>query len=296
MLSSCKTEEDKYPDMKVFSPNMSEDFIFEEINPIPRYYRDTDEYVFFLARYQKDDKLLIYNKKSKKLIKSLDFKSDFIHITTNNSIYCFNEEANKAFKYTAPDFKRKYMEQKSLDYVSSRNLNEKYRSEIQNKGLKEKALYDFLDVKRNEILKKDIIDSLVCIISLSKSNTIIANYKNKEIYLEESDYLYKGTFIKKKLKGVEDCNNSSNFNLDETSYFSKSSINLIDSVTLDYNFSGSNHYVIGVNSKNLYYYELILNDKKLKFKFPHPIKNILNLEGLTVFETVNKYYKVSIKE
>jgi len=111
--------------------------------------------------------------------------------------------------------------------------------------------------------------------------------------LDDSSYLYKGTFIKSKLKGVSNCN-SSNFKLDETAYFIESPINQFDSVTLDYYFTGSNHFATGVSSSNLFYYELKLEDKYIKFKFPHPIKNVVNLEGLVILETTNRYFKVSV--
>ncbi|WP_428741334.1 hypothetical protein [Tenacibaculum sp.] len=293
---SCKTEEDKYPEMVVFDPNMKGDFIFEEIEPIPKYFRDTDTYVFFLTdNSTPKSRVVIYDKKSKRLVRSLALSNNHIHITSNSSIYGFDGKTEKAFKYLPPKFEKKYLEKNSLSHIDYESLKKEYTPEIKSKKLEGQRLYDFLDKKRYEILKKEIIDSLVCITTLYKSNTAIAHYKHKDIYVENSDYLYKGTFIKSKLKGVKDCS-SSNFELDKSNYFNKSPLTLIEHVTLDYNFTGSNHFVIGVNSSDLYYYELILKEKSKKFKSPYPINNIMNLENLVILETANKYYKVSTKE
>ncbi|UII19320.1 hypothetical protein [Fulvivirga ligni] len=296
LLFSCSTEEDKYPDMAVFSPDMEGKFTFKEIEPVPTYYRDTDKYVFFLTNNSiADARVLIYNKASKKLIKTLALPNNQIRIDTSGSIYGYDEKQGKTFKYVSPAFKLTYLETVSLEYVSDANMEKKYASEIKNQQLKGDALYDFLEDKRYEILEEDVINGLRCITELDKSNTAIAHYKNKEIYLEQSNYLYRGTIIKSKLNGVTDCM-PSNYELDKKSYFSASPLDQFDYVTLDYNFKGSNHYVMSVNSENLYYYELKLNKQSTKFKFPLVINNVVNLEDKVIFEVANKYYEVSVME
>ncbi|WP_025743299.1 hypothetical protein [Aquimarina pacifica] len=297
-LSSCKTEEDKYPEMVVFEPNMKGDFRFEEIDPIPKYYRDTDKYVFFLTNNSiPESKVVIYNKKSKTLIKTLPLIDNKISINSDGIIYGFDEKTEKAFKYSPPEYKKIFLEKYALDYVSYENLENIYSSEIKDKKLQENQseLDYFLKKKRYKVLKEKFIDTLLCITKLDKSNTAIAHFKNKEVYLDNSSYLYKGTFIKSKLKGVSSCK-PSNYKLYETTYFNKSPLNQFDSVTLDYNFTGSNHFVIGMSSNNLFYYELKLEDKSVKFKFPHPIRNIVNLDGLIILETTNRYFKVSMNK
>ena len=294
-LSSCKTEEDKYPEMDVFEPNMKGDFIFEEIDPIPWYHRDTDEYVFFLTNNSiPGSKVLIYNKKTKKLYKTISLVNNYININADGVIYGFDENTEKSFKYSPPKYEKTFLEKHSLDYASNENLKKIYSSEIKDIELlkDEKKYFSFIKKKRFEILKERFIDTLLCITKLDKSNTAIAHFNNKDVYIDDSSYLYKGTFIKTKLEGISNCN-SSNYELDETSYFNKSSLNLFDSVTLDYNFTGSNHFVIGMSSSKLYYYELKLEGKSLKFKFPYPINNIVNLDGSVIFETTNRYFKVS---
>ena len=116
---------------------------------------------------------------------------------------------------------------------------------------------------------------------LNSGNSAIVHFKDKEIFIENSDYLYQGTIIKSKLKGVESCTPSGS-SLHSTSYFSSSPITLLDSVTLKYNFTGSNHFVIGVNSNKLYYYELNLNNQNIKFKSPN-IRACLNKKSMTNF-------------
>ena len=47
LLVGCKTEEDKFPEMPFFSPTIDTNFIFEEIEEQPFFYRDTKGYIFF---------------------------------------------------------------------------------------------------------------------------------------------------------------------------------------------------------------------------------------------------------
>jgi len=111
IFSSCKTEEDKYPEMVVFDPNMKGDFIFEEIEPIPTYFRDTDKYVFFLTINSIPEKqVLIYNKKSKNLIKTLALTNNQIRINSNGTIYGFDEKTETAFKYNPPKYEKVFLE------------------------------------------------------------------------------------------------------------------------------------------------------------------------------------------
>jgi|GEM_PF-3716844 len=294
---SCKTEEDKYPDMAVFEPTMEGDFVFEEIEATQVYYRDTDKYVFFKEDYPSySNSIFIYDKKTKKLLKTLEHIPNVVDVYTDGSIYGLNQETKKVFKYQAPDFKKTLLESISLEYVSDKSLEQKYALEIKDNNLTEKgrAYYDFLQQKRYDILKRDVINKLICITKLYNNDAIL-HYSNKEVYVTSSNYLYQGTIIKSKLKGVENCK-SSGYKLDEVDYFKKAPLKLIDYVTLDYNFTGSNHIVIGVSSKNLYYYELSLNGKSTKFKFPYTIRNVVNLEDEVILETGYKYYKVSTKK
>ncbi|WP_162555702.1 hypothetical protein [Reichenbachiella versicolor] len=298
VLSSCKTEEDKYPEMAVFSPDMKGDFVFEKIDPIPTYYRDTDEYVFFITDNSiPQSKVLIYDKESKELIKDLVLANNRIHVDTGGSIYGFDEKRDKAFKYEPPRFIKTFLKTASLSFVNNKSLEKRFSSEIEDRKLEGRELSDFLTAKRYEILKKEFIDSLLCLTQLDviKSNAAVAHFRNETVYLEESDLLYTGTIIKSALAGVTDCN-SSNFDLDGTQYFGESPLSLIDQVTLNYSLDGSNHYVIGVTSKNLYYYELNIDGKSTRFKCPDPIENVKNLEEQVILKTVNGYYKVSIKK
>lgn len=298
-FSSCKTEEDKYPNMAVFDPNMKGDFVFEEIESIAKYYRDTDKYVFFSTTVSMpQEKVDIYHKESKKLIKSLPLVlvSYLNHIDSNGVIYGFDENTEEAFKYTPPKFEKVYLDKISLRKLDRNNLEKKYAVEIKAEQLEGKKLNEFFEEKQYEILKKEIIDSLVCITDFHISDKAIAHFKNKEIYLEHSNYLHRGIFIKSKLKGVEDCDNFSSSNLDESAYFDKNPLTLIDQVTLDYYLTGGNHYAIGLDSKDLYYYNFVLSDKSIKFKSPYLIKNVVNLEGKVILESGSRYYKVSLSE
>lgn len=289
---SFKKEQDKYPEMPLFTPNIKCDLVFEEIKkPVPLYSVDTDKYVFFKNRAL--DELLIYDKNSRKLLKKIHLPNLAIGVDFKASIYGFDEEKNKAYCYKPPRFEREYLETKSLNYVSNDSLEKKYISEIKN--IEEGKQRSFLSKKRYEILKETIIDSLRCITKLY-DNIAIAHFKNKDICIENSNFLHVGTFIKTELKGVKLCD-SATHELEEGNYFGKNPLTLFDKVTLDYKFSARNHYVIGVDFKSLYYYELALKNKSIKFKSPEIIKNIVNMNGEVIIEVgYEKYYRVSIKK
>ena len=132
----------------------------------------------------------------------------------------------------------------------------------------------YLEKLEKEYLSKKYIDSLKYATSITYSNHLILSYKNNEI-LTKRHYFYKDGFFEKQLYKFKETPFAS-LEILNPDDFNKDPLTLLDRATLDYSLSGSNHIAIGIDFEYLYYYELILNNKKLQFKSPHEVLNIVN--------------------
>lgn len=292
---SCKTEEDKHPEMLFFEEALKKDFTVENVGNKPNYYADTGEYVFFKSDNSALKKeISIYHKSSKEKIKSIPVDNLKLAIDDTGTIFAFNNELQIAFKYEAPNFNKKQIEIVSLAHLSDKNLKETYASEIEQKKLDEAATTKLINEVRNKAIQTKFVDTLDCSIELYGSYELILKYPSKEIYINDW-LLFKGTFLKSKKYDMKDCT-LANTNLDETDYFGAKHLKLEDEITSDYNLEGSNHFVMGVSSNKLYYYEFQLNDKITKFKSAYPIKEIDNFENQILLEMGYDKYKITTKK
>lgn len=294
-IFSCKTEKDKHPEMLFFEEALKKDFNIENLGNKPNYSADTAEYVFFKTDNSAPEKEIdIYDKKKKEKIISLSIDHLKLVIDNSGTIFGFDNELKTAFKYEAPNFNKKQIEIVSLAHLSDKNLKETYASEIARKKLDEASTNKFINEVRNKTIQTKFVDSLDCAIELYGSYELILKYPSKEIYINDW-LLFKGSFLKSKKYNMKDCT-LANTNLDETDYFGAKHLKLEDEITLAYNLEGSNHFVMGVSSNKLYYYEFKLNDKITKFKSAYPITEIDNFENQILLEMGYDNYKITTKK
>ncbi|MCR1027021.1 hypothetical protein NQT66_19550 [Cellulophaga baltica] len=295
VLFSCKTEEDKHPEMLFFEEALKKDFTIENVGNKPNYYRDTEKYVFFKTDNSAPKKeLIIYNKKSKEQLKTIDIDNLEFVIDREGTIFGFHNESEKAITYKAPLFDKKQLETVSLDQLSDKSLKVTYASEIAQKKLDEAAADKLINEIRNKTIQTTFVDSLNCAMELYGSYELILKYPSKEVYVNDR-LLFKGSFLKSKKYDMKDCT-LANVTLDETDYFGTKHLKLEDEITLAYHLEGSNHFVMGVSSNKLYYYEFRLNDKITKFKSAYPIKEIDNFEDQILLEIGSDKYKITTKK
>ncbi|WP_041557465.1 hypothetical protein [Cellulophaga algicola] len=292
---SCKTEEDKHPEMLFFEEALEKDFTVENVGNKPNYYSDTENYVFFKTDNLASKKeLIIYNKQNRAPLKTIRIDNLEFVIDSEGSIFGFNSESEKAISYEAPIFDKKQLEMVSLEQLSDNNLKETYASDIAQKELDEAAATKLINEIRNKTIQTTFVDSLDCAIELYGSYELILKYPSKEIYVNDG-LLFKGTFLKSKMYDMKDCF-LAHTNLEETGYFAAKHLKLEDEITLAYHLEGSNHFVMGVSSNKLYYYEFRLNDKITKFKSAYPIKEIDNFEDQILLEMGSDKYKITTKK
>ncbi|MBO0590467.1 hypothetical protein I2486_03515 [Cellulophaga sp. E16_2] len=292
---SCKTEEDKHPEMLFFEEALEKDFTVENVGNKPNYYSDTRNYVFFKTDNLASKKeLIIYNKQNRAPLKTIRIDHLEFVIDSEGSIFGFNSESEKAISYEAPIFDKKQLEVVSLEQLSDNNLKETYASDIAQNKLDEAAATKLINEIRNKTIQTKFVDSLVCAIELYGTYELILKYPSKEIYVNDG-LLFKGTFLKSKKYDMKDCT-LAHTNLEETDYFGAKHLKLEDEITLAYHLEGSNHFVMGVSSNKLYYYEFRLNDKITKFKSAYPIKEIDNFEDQILLEMGSDKYKITTKK
>ena len=201
----------------------------------------------------------------------------------------------KAFTYKAPDFKKKMIEYVSLDYLEDSELLEKHEDYIKKNNLDDRKADAYVDNIRSKELKEKILDSLSCAVNLVDGDALILRYENKETYVN-SGILFNGTIIKSQIKGITFCESSDNTLLEGNYFENNYNLELIDQVTLDYDIQGSNHFVIGVTSTNLYYYTFKIGEKILKFKSPYEIKEISNFDNEIILEMGYEKYRFTTKK
>lgn len=295
ILQACKTEEDKYPELGYFVPTIEAEFDIEPLSSVASYYRDTENYVFFLnTKNTTPRELLVYGKKKRKLLKRLMMKSNIPTIDISGTIYEFDDASETAFKYAPPQFHKTALKTLSLDYLSTNTLFEKHKEYIKKNKLDENAEFSYIDKVRSERLQKDILADLISAVVLYNTYDMVLIYDETEVYVD-SRFLYKGIFIKSKIKGIVE-RETADHNLLETDYFKSNHTKLFDQVTLDYSLEGSNHFVMGVSSSNLYYYDFDLNEKTMKFKSAYPINEIANFDDRIILKISNEYFNVSTKK
>lgn len=292
ILLSCKTEEDKYPEMALFEPTMKSDFVFEEVSDFNSYYKNTENYIF----YNSDKGLIITNKKSKEIVKELVIEANSLKdIAEDGTLFVFNEKSQKAYKYVPPAYNQVAIENLKIEGLDHDTLIEKNKEHIKNNNLTGRKLYDYIDSIKHTYIKDKYIKNLNCALLVYPVEYMILRYPNKDVFTKSTEHFFQGTIIKSRLKGIESCNHAKS-DLDNTEYFDTKNLKLLESITTDYNFSGSNHYVMGVSSSGLYYYEMNMGGKKVKFKSPYPIESIANREDKIIIKSMNKFYNVRIKK
>ncbi|ADV48010.1 hypothetical protein Celal_0671 [Cellulophaga algicola DSM 14237] len=281
--------------MLFFEEALEKDFTVENVGNKPNYYSDTENYVFFKTDNLASKKeLIIYNKQNRAPLKTIRIDNLEFVIDSEGSIFGFNSESEKAISYEAPIFDKKQLEMVSLEQLSDNNLKETYASDIAQKELDEAAATKLINEIRNKTIQTTFVDSLDCAIELYGSYELILKYPSKEIYVNDG-LLFKGTFLKSKMYDMKDCF-LAHTNLEETGYFAAKHLKLEDEITLAYHLEGSNHFVMGVSSNKLYYYEFRLNDKITKFKSAYPIKEIDNFEDQILLEMGSDKYKITTKK
>lgn len=278
--------------MALFEPTMKSNFVFEEVSDFNSYRENTEKYVF----YNTDKGLLITNKKSKEIIKEVVLeKKNFHDIAEDGTLFVFNEKSQKAYKYAPPNYNKVSIENIKIEGLDNDSLIEANNEYIEKNNLTDSKLYDYLDKIRHTYITDKYIKNLNCALLIYPVDDMILRYPDKDVFTKSTDYFFRGTIIKSRLRGIESCNHAKN-DLNDTGYFDTNKLKLLESITTDYNFSGNNHYVMGVSSSRLYYYEMNLEGKKIKFKSPYSIESIANRENKIIIESMNKFYAVSIKK
>ncbi|WP_025741070.1 hypothetical protein [Aquimarina pacifica] len=300
LITSC-TEEDKHPELPLFTENLSEKLIIAELDIDLNFITDTDDFI-----YIKDDRnnhMIIIHRDTKQIIKKFTVGNKFL-ISEEGDIYYCKEESTiyntvETYKAKAPNFDesiipKDYLGYMQIDSILSENKDEMRRLDL--KYTKSDSLnlndryFDYLKKKTNENIKNRVLKDYEYILD-GLAYTIIKYKDGREYdiffqkfryddFPEEINYRYEN---KSRSKASD--------------YINKEYIlrEFDDHSLLRYRFSGGNHFAPGIKTSLLYYYECTLKNKSFKFKSENIIEQVISFDEDILIKSKEKTYRITLK-
>lgn len=311
LIISCRsTEEDKHPDVPFLDEKFSDDLHFEDIGYEEKFINDTDVfiYTFFLDRKKGNNKILVRDKESKKVIKEIFYTNHYnykeeIFIDPKGNVYYLYE--NSCYKLTSPTFNKIKIKSLNVGYLNSIKIEKESEEAFEKIKLdstilsKAKARNDFIKNRQKELIENKLFNDYENIIS--NNNLAIITYKNKEEYFLKLDSgnIISGFQVSKDKNIIEENIARSKSNKFESDMFSISHFD--DSILLEYEVSydssPSSKFSLpfNSNSKYLHYYEIKTGNNSFKCKSSYSLKKAISFNEDMLVSFYGNTYKVTLK-
>lgn len=292
LLISCG--EDKHPELPIFSTDFSEDLLIEELESDIKFITDTDDFIYLFDGVNKN--MIIRSQKTKGILKTLA-TGEVFDITEEGNIY-FGKEYKAVYKAMPPNFDVSSISIINIPDLTENGIEKSYKDEMERLNIKydsdsaanNEDYFQYIEKKRREYIENTFLEDYESILS-GESFDIIKYHNGKEYYFHGMFYVFERLPENTIYRHLNE-SRSENSDFINNSY---SIEEFDDSVLLSFAISGGNHFVPGIHKKSLYYYELKIGKKSIKFKSHHPVEKTISFDDEILITTENKNYKMTLK-